>query len=338
MESSGTYGDVLRYHLGKLGFPVYRVSGKRTHDSAVIHDGVPSMHDAKSAAIIAKLHIDKSSSLWVETPRTVREMKARLSTMEMHREHHQRLIHQLEGWLARHWPEITTLVALTTASLLALLGRIGGPEEVARREGEARELLQGMGHGLMRPEKIDAVITSARATAGVPLEGVELEALQELALEAHRALKAFKKAKGRVEELAEEGPAKTLAAVAGKATAAVLVADAGDPSGYQASRAYLKALGLNLKEKSSGRQQGALSLTKQGPSRARQWLWLAVLRWIQKDEVAAAWYARKVSRDGGKRARALVALMRKLAKALFHVARGAPFDSGKLFGLAPATR
>jgi hypothetical protein len=34
---------------------------------------------------------------------------------------------------------------------------------------------------------------------------------------------------------------------------------------------------------------------------------LAVLRWVQKDEHAAAWYAKKVARDGGKRGKAIVA-------------------------------
>jgi hypothetical protein len=33
MESSGTYGDVLRHQLYDVGVPVFRVSGKRTHDA-----------------------------------------------------------------------------------------------------------------------------------------------------------------------------------------------------------------------------------------------------------------------------------------------------------------
>ena len=38
-----------------------------------------------------------------------------------------------------------------------------------------------------------------------------------------------------------------------------------------------------------------------------------------------------MKRDGGKSSRAAVALMRKLAKALYYVGRGAPFESSKLF-------
>jgi hypothetical protein len=60
-------------------------------------------------------------------------------------------------------------------------------------------------------------------------------------------------------------------------------------------------------------------------------LWMAVLRWVQTDDVARAWYQRKVQRDGGRKMAALAALMRKLAKALYHVGRGEPLDMRKLF-------
>ena len=86
-----------------------------------------------------------------------------------------------------------------------------------------------------------------------------------------------------------------------------------------------------MKEKSSGKFQGHLKLTKHGPGRARQYLWLAVCRWVRQDPLAQVWFERKVVRDGGKKAKALVALMRKLAGALYHIGRGDPFDSAKLF-------
>src|SRR5262249_43325502 len=170
--------------------------------------------------------------------------------------------------------------------------------------------------------------------AGGALSGEERAALRSLAAEAHRSLKAFKNARARVEELSADGPASKLAPVTGKATAAVFTADVGDPSNFPSAAAYLKAFGLNLKERSSGKHKGRLMITKRGPSRARQYLWLAVFRWLQKEALTRAWYLAKVQRDGGKRARAVVALMRKLAKALFHVGRGAPFDTTKLFDAA----
>jgi transposase len=57
LEPSGTYQDALCRHLSELGIPIYRVSPKRVHDAAEVYDGVPSLHDAKSAYIIARLHL-----------------------------------------------------------------------------------------------------------------------------------------------------------------------------------------------------------------------------------------------------------------------------------------
>jgi transposase len=332
MEPSGNYGDVLRHQLERAGVPVFRVSGKRTHDAAEVYDGVASLHDAKSAAIIAKLHLDGASTRWVEMPLKRRELMAAIGTMDLYQEQEQRLVHKLEAVLARHWPEVTELMELTSATLMALLARIGGPSEVAQRPEQARKLMRGMSHGLMSAEKIEAVLQSAGTTAGIGLVGEELVALKTLAEEAHRALRGFKKAKGRVEALSlENKAAQLLAPEVGKATAAVFVADVGDPREFGSTRAYVKAYGMNLKEKSSGKKKGQLRISKRGPGRARKYLWLAVLRWVQKDRVARAWYERKIARDGGLRAKAVMALMRKYAQALFHMARGTPIDSAKLF-------
>jgi len=124
-------------------------------------------------------------------------------------------------------------------------------------------------------------------------------------------------------------------AVVGKTTAAVLVAAVGDPQSYPSTAAYQKALGLNLKEKSSGKKQGALRITKRGPGVARLFLYLAALRLLQRDRVVRAWYAKKVARQGGiAKSKAVVAVMRKLSLALWHVARGSTFDSNKLFDVS----
>jgi len=331
MESSGTYGDVLRHQLVSLKVPVYRVSGKRTYDAREVYDGVPSLHDAKSAAIIAKLHVDGASSQWLPMPEEKRRLKAAVALMESHKETHQRIIHQLESWLARYWPEVTKLVELTSATLLALLARVGGPRDVAAAPEPARKLMLGMSHRLMKEAKVEAVLESARQSVGLEMLEEERSALMELAGEAHRALRALKGARRRVEELSKGTIATKLAPVVGKATAAVLVSELGDPRDYPATAAYVKAFGLNLREKSSGKLQGKLKITKRGSARARQWLWLAVYRWRSKDVYAEAWYQSKVKRDGGFRSKATVGLMRKLARGLCHVARGAPFDSRQLF-------
>lgn len=339
MESSGSYGDVLRHQLQEEGLRVYQVSGKRVHDAKVVYDGVASLHDAKCSAIIAKLHVDGRSLIWERKSDSDRALKAAVATMDLYQVHYLRLVSQLEGWLARHWPEVTQLVDLTSATLLAVLARVGGPADVAASLDSTRALMTGMSHRLMKPDKIERVLLSAATTVGLTLVSEERAALMTLAAEAHRALRAHKEAKTNVEKLAAGGVSDTMAPAVGKTTAAVLLTEVGNPLLFASAKSYLKAYGLNLKEKSSGKHQGRLQITKAGSGRARQYLWLAVSRWRQKDPSAQAWYDAKVKRDGGSKSRAVVALMRKLVKALYHVARGQPFDSRKLFSvprLAPA--
>jgi len=333
MEPSGTYGDPVRVKLLGRGFPVFRVNPKRSHDAAEVYDGVPSLHDAKSAAIIGKLHLDGASESWPLTSAEERQLSAALRVLEVHQKAFQRNRNRLEGLLARHWPELPRILDLGSATLLELLMAFGGPEAVSRNPEQANELMRRVGGQFLDPAKVERVIESARSTFGVAQIEEEAELLKIVAGEARRAQKLASQAKRRVERLTQElEPTKAMAPVVGKTTAAVMVAAVGDPRNYDSAAAYLKSVGLNLKEKSSGKQQGGLHITKRGPGIARMFLYLAVLRLIQSDVVIRAWYAKKVKRQGGQmKSKAVVAIMRKLVLALWHVGRGSEFDSSLLY-------
>jgi transposase len=92
---------------------------------------------------------------------------------------------------------------------------------------------------------------------------------------------------------------------------------------------------LNLKEKSSGRLKGQLKITKRGSSIARKYFYLAALRLIQNDPLVKQWYDEK--KDPKAKMKTVIALMRKLAKAVWHVGRGEAFDASKLFSLPKQT-
>jgi transposase len=88
-------------------------------------------------------------------------------------------------------------------------------------------------------------------------------------------------------------------------------------------------MGLNLRERSSGRWQGQLKLTKRGPAAVRRWLYLAALRWVRQEPVRS-WYLRQKAQRRGAAKPALVGVMRKLA--LYRVGgRGEPFDRQRLY-------
>ena len=262
-----------------------------------------------------------------------RDLAAALRIWEVHDKEFHRNANRLEGFLVRHWPEVTQFLDLRSATLLQLLSTFGGPGTVADHADEARKLMRATGRWFLDETKIDAVIASASSTFGVAQRDEESRVVMVIASEARRSQRLSNKAKRHVERLsASVGASAQMQAVVGKTTAAVLVAAVGDPRNYSSATAYLKSTGLNLKEKSSGKHKGALHITKRGSGIARRFLYLAVLRLIQSDPVVRAWYAKKVTRQGETRKRkAVVAVMRKLVLALWHVAKGELFDASRLY-------
>lgn len=340
MEPSGSYGDCLRVLLGELGIEVFRVSPLKTSKAAELYDGVPSLHDAKSAQIVAELHQQGRSRRWPLDSEQERELGSTIATMDMYRGERQREVNRLEALLARHWPELLELMELGCATQWTLLAEFGGPSQVAAEPERALQVLQHKSQGMLKPEVAQAVVASAQRSIGLRPIAAEVQLLQELCSRALTTLRAYQKAVRRLRALSKRDRAAVMMAkTVGQATAAVLLHDIGSPEQFGCARAYLKAAGLNLREKSSGKYQGQLKLTKRGPSRARRYLWLAALRWMQSEPVVRAYYAQKVARSAGRKAPAVVALMRKLAKGLYaSVCSGQPFDSARLFDVSRLVR
>jgi len=332
LEPTGTYGDALGYQLRQAGMALYQVSPKRVADATELYDGVPSRHDGKSAYVIARLHLERVSKRWDERDETRRRLSAQANQLGFCQDEAQRVRNRLEAQLARHWPELEELLELEATSLLCLLRDLGSPCAVAADAEAARALLAREGGHFLARDKIEAVIDSARTTLGQPCVDAEAQGLQDLA----EQLLALKRQRRRLEKALEAGAERDpqlrdLRASVGGVSAAVLYAEVGAPRDYPNARSYLKALGLNLKERSSGRHKGQLRLTKRGPGNPRRYLYFAVLRWLERSGRARRWYEAKIARDGGAKKKAIIALMRKLTAALWHVGQGAAFDEARLF-------
>jgi transposase len=336
LEPSGTYGDCLRARLESAGYRVFKVSPKRCHDAAELYDGVPSKHDAKDSAIIAKLHLDGVSRRWAVESEYRRDLAARLEVLEVHQQQLLRNVCRLEAKLARYWPELPKLLVLGSATLLALLEEFGGPEEVRSNPSGALATMARVGRCHLTREKREAVLEAAQVSIGQAMTGGEREGLRELAREANRNRLAVHASREVVEQLSKADPAlERVGQVVGKVTAACLEVGLGSAADYPNAASYEKAAGLNLKERSSGEHKGQLRITKRGPSMVRRNLYLAVLRLIQTEPRFRAWHAAKVQRMGGEsKKRSVVALMRKLLRALWHVGRGQEFDASRLFDAA----
>lgn len=333
MESSGTYGDVLRWQLEELGVAVYRLSAKRVHDAAEVYDGVPSLHDPKACEVIGELHERGLSQRWVEEDAERRARKARMNMLREDKGRQQQMRSRLEALLARHWPEVLDLLALNSASLVALIGAFGGPQQVRELAGPARETLRKASGGQLSEESIEAILDSAGTTLGVPCVLEEREHLRQLANELVDVAKRLKRLEEAIkQQVGEDEQMRDLAPILGHTTTLVLFALFGSPEQYPNAHSYCKAMGLNLKEHSSGKHKGKLAITKRGPSLGRFYLYFAALRLIARDARVARWFQAKTQRPGAIKGKQVVELMRRIAKGIWHHAQGRTFSPEKLFG------
>jgi transposase len=362
MESTGTYGDALRQALADAGIEAHLVSGKRAHDYAEVFDGVPSQHDGKDAAVVAELCALGKSLAWPWPPpdEQVGQLMFLVDQLEAATREKTVWVLRLEAMLARHWPEASRVLKPGGGTMLRALAHYGGPAALAA-DPDAAATLQRWGTRWLDGDKVTRVVASARSTAGVRQGATDVARVQWCA---QRALEAHREAGRCQAKLKRLGAAHAAiaaqGAVIGVPTACVLWRHLGDPRRYHCAAAYRKAMGLNLKERSSGKHQGKVKITKRGPGACRRWLHLAALRQIRDDRTVRLWYARKCGgsgkgkgkrqQDNGKggssssssssgRLRVVTALVRKLALAMWVVGAGrGTFEVERLLGLPPRRR
>jgi transposase len=333
LEPTGTYGEPLRQALTDAGLAVLRISPKAAHDYAEIFDGVPSQHDGKDAAVVAELAALGKGRAWPFVARTdwEEELAFWVDELDVQQRQGQRWASRLEGLLARHWPEATRRLPLTSGTLLRALAHYGDPRRLAA-DAQASARLWRWSYGQLVAAGQAAVLADAQHSVGVRLGRWSRRQLRRYAQRALAVRRRAARARRALRRLAQgHAVLQAQGRVVGVPTACVLWACLGDPRDYDSAAAYRKAMGLNLAERSSGAYQGQLRISKRGQALVRQWLYFAALRLAQQEPVWSWFEAKKTAADRGGRC-AAVAVMRKLALGLYQVARSAePFDVRRLF-------
>lgn len=334
MEPTGTYGDAIRHQLQRRDIPVFRVSTKHVSDAKEVYDGVPSKHDAKDACVITWLHLMGRSAVWAEDAELKRNLRSLVALRDVYDVPLLRIYNQLEALLARHYPEFESFYELRNRKTpLAMLATFGSPAAIAEAPiEEVAAVICRVSRRALNRNEIEQFVKAAADSVGVPMVDGERELVRELAKEAIRLLDARKEVDDKIKAVGAPEPAITsMRSVLGAVTAAVIVAHMGSPGDYDSAAAFEKAAGLNLTEHSSGKQKSGLHIGKRGPARVRKYLFIAAMRLVQTDPIVRAWYVRRRAFTEEAKLRALLAVVRKLTRALVHVARGEPFDASKLF-------
>jgi transposase len=332
MEPTGTYGDAIRHQLVKEDVAVWMVSPKRTHDSQELFDGVRSLHDPKSAVLVAKLCAMNLATQWQPPEPTRRQLRA-LTELRGHEQgNEERCYGRLEAALARHWPEFGRRMDVRSQkSALRLLSAYPSPAHVWANPDAIVSFLQKASRGNLSTELVQGLIADAKESLGVPMVDEEEHYVRRLATEALEMRQHIDQIEVQMSEHAQDDAVLVrLMAWMGVFTATVIITFC-DPRQYATARQLEKACGLNLREKSSGEHVGRLSITKRGPGLVRKVLYLFALRMIHGSSVCRAWYKRRRGYTEDSKQRAVVAVMRKLVRAIFHVAKGNEFDERKLF-------
>jgi transposase len=333
MEPTGTYGDVLRQALSDAELRTERVSPKVAHDYAEVFDGVPSQFDGKDAAVVAELAVLGKSQEWKYEVASVadQEMAYWVDWMDAQRRQLAMWLGRLEALLARHWPEATQWLRLSSPTLLRILKHYGGPKGLAD-DPQAVPRVTHWGGRYMAAEKTRGLVASAKETVGVRQGRIDMRRMQAYAATALAAHQELVQGRRRLAELARGNAViQAQARAVGVVTACVLWTHLGDPRKYFCAAAYRKAMGMNLTEYSSGEYHGRLHISKRGSATVRRWMYFAALRWIRNGP-GRRWYLRKRARDQEGAKRALIGVMRKLAKGLHYIGTtGEPFQPERLF-------
>jgi transposase len=333
MEPTGTYGDALRQALARANVPVHRVSPKAASDYAEVFDGVPSQHDGKDAAVIADLAAQGRCWLWPmpEATEAEQELAYQVEWMDGQRRQMMLWCGKMEALVTRHWPEATRLVKLCSGTLLNCLVEYGGPAGLAAAPDPV-EQVRSWGKQFLTLEKAQELVTSAKQTVGVAMGPWDEERLRRHAQQIQKCRAEMRGCRQRLRALTRDHAAiQGMGEVVGVPTACVLWVELGAPSAYHCGPAYRKAMGLNLAERSSGKWEGKLKISKRGSSQVRRWLYLAALRWLKKEPVRS-WYLQQKAARRGESKPAVIAVMRKLALALYQVGgRSAKFDRQQLY-------
>jgi transposase len=327
IEFAGVYGHTLAHYLHARGFQVVSVLPAHTKAWKEVAHGQRLKTDAKDALSITAL-VAQGNFVTFPFLRTVyAELRHLVSARERRSLLRSAALTRLKSTLQVTWPEYEGIFTdLQKPTAVAVLRAFSGPQELlAAPRAKVLRLLQRASRGQMGEKTYEKLHAAAEGTLALPgsLHALRDEVkllLKQIAFytEQIKSLEA-----SMVEAMMPLPEGQALRSIPGVApvAAAVFLGSLGDPQAYHSSRQVLKLAGLSLIEHSSGTRTGAVRISKSGRPLLRRLAFMLGLRAVRSDGIYRKQFEALVSRNGGKKLPAVLAIGRRMLKLMFSVAR-----------------
>jgi len=329
-ESTGPYGKPLTHYLKDRPVKQVLVNPMHTKRLKELDDNSPLKTDRKDPRVLADI-IELGHWLSVVVPvgaaaelRELAHSRDRLMVLRTAE------YNRLQNLLSIFFPEFLTVMRnVRTKSALCLLSRYPSTDDIVAAGCDSlAEILHNISRGQLGVERSRMLFEAAEHSVGVR-EGKESMA-DEVRFIIERILlynrQIFEKEEMIKRYLSEIPVSSNLLSIKGigPITVGVIIGEIGNFDTFSSPRAVIKLAGLNLYEVSSGKHIGIRRISKRGRHLLRKILFFAAINVIRKDGILHDYYHKLID-NGMLRMKALIAVMRKLLKIIFSLARNKTF-------------
>jgi transposase len=329
-ESTGPYGKPLSHYLMKFDVKQVQINPFHTKRVKELGDNSPLKTDRKDPRVLADI-IELGHWLSVVVPTGAaaelrelghtRERLIVLRTAEYNR---------LQNLLSVFFPEFLNIMkSVRTKSALCLLLDYPSSEDIiALGCDNLIKYLHTISRGCLSSERSRMLFEAAVNTIGVR-EGKNSMAdevrfiIQRILLYNCQISAKEEMIKRYLSNIPVSYNLLSIKGI-GPITVGVIIGEIGSFDAFSSPRAVIKLAGLNLYEVSSGGHIGIRRISKRGRHLLRKILFFAAINVIRKGGILHDYY-QKLINNGMLRMKALIAVMRKLLKIMFALARDKTF-------------
>lgn len=340
-EPTGHYWFGFADFAKSNGMTLVLVNPYHVKQSKELDDNSPTKNDRKDPKTIANLVIAGRYMMPYIPEGIYADLRTAVYASDRIQKDLIGLKNRMERWLKIYFPEFKTVFSSSfgKASLL-LLKHAPLPDDLqvlgVQGINDLWRIEKLRAVGIKKAKDIfDAAQTSIGRKEGLSLARIELALLIE---EYELKMKHLLVLEEMISELCIQIPEveKMLAIKGvGMATIAGFFAEVGDIGRFDSPKQIQKLAGLAIRETSSGKQQGASSISRRGRKRLRTLLFQVILPLVGSNEAFKSLHAYYTTRKNNplKKKQSLIALCCKLIRILFGISKkGFEFDEKTLLG------